>query len=118
MTIDPESKLNGAQAQRALAGGLRKAAILLVSLDPEVAAEAFRNLSESDMEKVSQEISALGMVAKEELVEVLGEFKDLAMVQRLVREGGYANAIGLINKSLPPEKAGRLVRILEAQQQA
>lgn len=98
--------------------GLRKAAILLVTLDSEIATKIFGSLSEDDMELVSQEIAALGLVRKPEILEVLEEFKDLVLVQRLLKEGGFDHAITLINSSLPQQKAQRLVRLLEAQRQA
>lgn len=98
--------------------GLRKAAILLVTLDPEIATKIFGSLCEEDMELVSQEIAALGLVRKPEILGVLEEFKDLVLVQRLLKEGGFDHAITLINSSLPQQKAQRLVRLLEAQRQA
>ena len=98
--------------------GLRKAAILLISLDTETGGKIFQGLPEEDMERLSQEIAGLGMVEKDEILSVLEEFKDLAMVQQMLREGGYDSAIELIRNSLPEEKADRLVRLLEAQRQS
>jgi len=98
--------------------GLRKCAILLVGLPSKVATEVFGSLSEDDMELVSQEIARLGVVRKAEMLEVLEEFKDLALMQRLMKEGGYDHAISLIQESLPDAKAAKLVRILEAQRQS
>ena len=88
--------------------GLRKAAILLVTLDSDVGAEVFKNLSDDEMELVSQEIAALGMVKRDEMLGVLQEFKDMVMMQKLLKEGGYDHAIGLITRSLPRNKALKL----------
>ncbi len=98
--------------------GMRRAAILLVALDPETGGKVFQALPEDEMERVSQEIAALGVVEKEEMFSVLEEFKDSAMLQQMLREGGYDSAIELIKNSLPAEKASRLVRLLEAQRQS
>lgn len=98
--------------------GLRKAAILLVTLDSDAGAEVFKNLNDDEMELVSQEIAGLGLVKREEMLGVLQEFKDMVMMQKLLKEGGYEHAIGLITKSLPHNKASKLVRLLEAQRQA
>lgn len=98
--------------------GVRKAAILMVALDPEVAGPVFGQLTEEDMELVSQEIASLGLVDKLEMTGVLEEFKDLVMVQDLIKEGGYEHAINLIQSSLPKNKATKLVRLLEAQRQS
>lgn len=99
-------------------GGLRRAAILMVALDAETGSKVFQSISEADMERLSREIASLGIVEKDEMLSVLEEFKDSAMLNRMLREGGYENAIQLIRKSLPEEKAARLVRLLEAQRQS
>ncbi|MFN0059561.1 MAG: flagellar motor switch protein FliG [Planctomycetota bacterium] len=98
--------------------GLRKAAILLVALEGEISTTVFKSLPEEDMEVISQEIARLGMVGRQEMLDVLAEFKDVAMVQKLLREGGYEHAIGLITQSLPKTKAQKIVRMLDAQRQA
>ncbi len=98
--------------------GMRKSAILLVALEAGIASEIFSNLAEEDMELVSQEIAQLGIVKKQELLGVLEEFKDLVLVQRLLREGGYDHAIQLISESVPKNKATKLIRLLEAQRQS
>lgn len=98
--------------------GLRRAAILMVALDPETGGKVFQSLPESDMERLSQEIATLGVVEREEMLEVLEEFKDSAMLSQMLREGGYESAIELIRKSLPEEKASRLIRLLDAQRQS
>lgn len=98
--------------------GLRKAAILLVALDTDVATEIFAQLGETEMEAASHEIARLGVVDKSEMIAVLEEFRDLVMVQSLVKEGGYDRAIMLIQSSVPKSQAGKLVRLLEAQRQA
>ena len=98
--------------------GTRKAAIMLITLDPDTSGKIFQALPEEDMERLSQEIAGLGLVEKDEMLDVLEEFKDIAMVQQMLREGGYDSAIELIRNSLPPEKADRLIRLLEAQRQS
>lgn len=103
---------------RTVGSGLRRAAILLVALDPETGAKVFQSLGEDEVERISQEISRLGAVDREEMVEVLTEFKDVATVQRMLREGGYESAIDLIRTSLPEEKAERFVRLLEGQRRS
>ncbi|MEM7234466.1 MAG: flagellar motor switch protein FliG, partial [Planctomycetota bacterium] len=98
--------------------GLRKCAILLIALAAETSTNVFKNLSEDDMELISQEIARLGLVKKEEMTGTLEEFKDTAMMQRLLKEGGYDSAINLIQQALPQGKAGKMVRLLEAQRQS
>jgi len=95
--------------------GVRHAAILLVALDAETGGRLFRSLPEDDMDRLSREITSLGIVEKDEMLTVLEEFKDSAMLNQMLREGGYDSAIQLIRNSLPAEKASRLIRQLESQ---
>lgn len=102
----------------AIPSGLRKAAILMISIDAEAASKIFGQLTETEMETVSQEIARLGTVSRDELITVMEEFKDLLMVQGLIKQGGYDHAVEIIQKSLPKAQAMKLVRLLEAQRQA
>ncbi len=97
--------------------GLRKAAILLVSLDEDTAAEIFKLLPDEDAELITREIADMGMVDKDQIAAVLSEFKDLVTVCQYVREGGVEYATRLIEKSFPQVKAYRLIRLLETQRQ-
>ena len=52
--------------------GKQKAAILLISLGPDVAASVYKHLSEEEMEKLTLEISSVRKVdssAKEDILE-------------------------------------------------
>ena len=127
--MTPVTEMSSADQQRierlsegALSGtrseGVRKAAILLLTLDGGVASKVFKCLPEDEIELISQEITKIGMVQKEEMVGVLEEFRDLITVQGFVREGGYDSAIQLIRESLPKGQAQKMVRLLEAQRQS
>ncbi len=118
LDLEALNKLQHARKASKMEHGLRKAAILLVALDAETSTEVFKNLSDDEMELISQEIAALGLVPRDEMLEVLDEFKDSVLMQKLLKEGGYDHAVELITRSLPKGKASKLVRLLEAQRQA
>lgn len=118
MDLESLGKIQQAKKTSSMKRGLRKAAILLVALDGDTSASVFKNLAEDEMELLSQEIASLGVVPREEMLEVLEEFKDSILMQKLLKEGGYDHAVGLITRSLPQNKAVKLVRLLEAQRQA
>jgi len=96
---------------------LRKAAILFVTLGEEVAAAILKHIPEEDAELIAKEIADLGMVEKDQIEAVVGEFRDLALVCQYVKEGGIEYASRLIEKSFPQVKAHRLIRIIETQKQ-
>jgi len=97
--------------------GLRKAAILFVALEEDVASTIFKHIPDEDAELITKEIADMGMVEKEQIAQVVEEFRDLATVCQYVKEGGIDYATRLIEKSFPQVKAHRLIRLLETQKQ-
>jgi flagellar motor switch protein FliG len=85
--------------------GVRKAAILLVLLGEETASLIFRNLSESELQHVTLEISELVPVEPDEALAVLNEYHQLAMTQDYIAQGGLEYAERLLVKTLGPEGA-------------
>lgn len=73
-----------------------KAAILMISLGPEVAASVYKHLSEEEMEWLTLQISSMKRVDPEDKLVVLDEFHELAMAQNYITQGG----IGLLNRFL------------------
>jgi len=99
-------------------GGIRKAAVFIISLDEDTASQVLKNLPDKEVELITREISRLGMVKKDEIGEVLGEFNELSKVCRYIREGGTDKALNLIKKTFPANTATRLIRLLENQEQS
>jgi len=89
--------------------GLRKAAILLVLLGEEVASMIYHNLNETDLQKVSQEISELRMIDPEEASAVLNEYHNLTVTQEYIAEGGTEYAERLLVKTLGEEGARNMM---------
>src|SRR3954462_7888363 len=68
--------------------GLRKAAILMVALGDELAKTLFQSLSESDVHRVTEEITRLGEIKAQQLTQVLTEFYGLLETQQYMVRGG------------------------------
>jgi flagellar motor switch protein FliG len=94
-------------------GGVRKAAILLLSLNQELAAKVMAKLAREEIEKVSLEIAKLRDATKEERDIVLEEFYHLNVASRYVAQGGVAYARNLLEKSLPKKECEEIMRVLE-----
>lgn len=102
-------------AKRERKGGLsgrQKAAILLISLGPDVSASIYKHLSEEDIEKLTLEISNVRQVAAEQKEEVLEEFRQLALAQDYIAQGGIAYAKEVLEKALGPDKAMNIINRL------
>lgn len=85
--------------------GKQKAAILLISLGPDVSASIYKHLSEEEIEKLTLEISGVKKVdshAKEEVVE---EFHQIALAQDYITQGGIGYAKTVLQKALGEEQA-------------
>lgn len=95
--------------------GPRKAAIFLVSIDPESAGRVFGELEKDDIERVTLEVAKLESepVTREEQEQVLEEFYHLNLAQQYVEQGGIGYARTLLEKVLPPEEARRIIETIE-----
>lgn len=90
--------------------GLRKAAILVLSLGKDVASQVVGRLERAQLEQITREIAELESVKPEDQEKVLQEFYNLAMACSYAEQGGIGYAQALLEKSLPPELAGEILR--------
>lgn len=98
--------------------GVQKAAILMVTLDEDIASEIIKQLPDEEAEILTREIASIEMVYKEDIERVMEEFRDFSVVCQYVKEGGVDYAIRLIEKSFNQNKAYNLIRLLENQKQS
>ncbi|OAS83338.1 MULTISPECIES: flagellar motor switch protein FliG [Metabacillus] len=92
--------------------GKQKAAILLISLGPEVSASIYKHLSEEEIEKLTLEISGVRKVEANKKEEIIEEFHDIAMAQDYISQGGIAYAKQILEKALGGEKATSIIQRL------
>jgi flagellar motor switch protein FliG len=96
--------------------GIRKAAILMAVLGEEGASAVFRNLSEGDIERITQELSSLGNVPVQIAQQILEEYYQLAVTQEYMAEGGPEYASKLLVKTLGEEAARQILeKVSQAQ---
>lgn len=93
--------------------GRRKAAILLVALGPEIAAEIYRSLNDAEIEQITVEIAALGNLNSDTINIVLEEFYHTAMAQQYLGTGGIQKARDILEKALGPRKALEIIARLQ-----
>lgn len=92
--------------------GKQKAAILLISLGPDVSASVYKHLSEDEIEKLTLEISNVRQVGTQEKEEVIEEFHQIALAQDYIAQGGIAYAKEVLEKALGSEKAINIINRL------
>jgi flagellar motor switch protein FliG len=97
--------------------GISKAAILLVGLGAEHAAEVFKFLKEDEIEQLSLEMAQLGNVPSSKTEAVFHELMETAMAAGFYSEGGVEFAREVLEASVGSERAaeiiGRLAAIIE-----
>jgi flagellar motor switch protein FliG len=97
--------------------GVRKAAVLLLSLNQDEAAEILRRLPPEAVEEVSREIASMGDVPMNLRGVVFGEFYNLALANSYVSEGGLEYAKALLRKALPEADADKAIKQVTQQVQ-
>lgn len=100
-------------AEITLQQGIRKAAILMVSLEQDMAAKVLSQLDKETIELVGLEIAKLENVSKEERDRIIEEFYHLSMAQQYVEQGGVSYARSLLEKVLPIEETQRILEMIE-----
>ena len=89
--------------------GIQDAAIFLMSLGEEEAAEVFKHFSPKEVQKLGETISAMRSVPRERVQEVMGKFTEEAASQSLLVSdtNGYVRSV--LRRALGDDKASLLI---------
>ncbi|MEK4565315.1 flagellar motor switch protein FliG [Alkalihalobacillus sp. FSL R5-0424] len=92
--------------------GRQKAAVLLISLGPDVSAQIYKHLTEEEIEQLSLEISNIRKVESSVKDEVLEQFHHIVMAQDYISQGGIGYAKSILEKALGEENAMQIINRL------
>ncbi|WP_243556044.1 flagellar motor switch protein FliG [Priestia megaterium] len=92
--------------------GKQKAAILLISLGPDVSASIYKHLSEDEIEQLTLEISSVRKIEPSLKEAVLHEFEQIMLAQNYLEKGGVSYAKQVLEKALGPEQAMMIINRL------
>jgi len=90
--------------------GIRKAAVVLLSLGKDIASDIIPMLNRDQIEEVTKVLAEIDSVRPSEQDQILDEFYGLAMASRFIEHGGLGYAQALLEKSLAPEQAADIIR--------
>jgi len=94
--------------------GLNDAAILLMSLGEEEAAEVFKHLSPKEVQKLGETIARMRVVSRDRVDEVVGKFINAAASQSLLVNDTSDYVRAVLKRALGDDKASLLIdRILQ-----
>jgi len=94
--------------------GRQKAAILLITLGPEVSAQIFKHLRDDEIEQLTLEIANVRKVDSNDRDIILQEFHQICMAQEYISQGGIAYAKEILDKALGEDKAKEVLTRLTA----
>jgi flagellar motor switch protein FliG len=97
--------------------GVRKAAVLLVSLTQDQASEILKRLPVESAEELGREIASLREITPIQRREVFNEFYGMALANTYVAEGGLEYAKVLLRKALSESEATRIIKQVTQQVQ-
>lgn len=92
--------------------GKQKAALLLISLGPEVSAAVYKHLSEDEIERLTLEISGVKKVESSIKEEIIEEFHNIALAQDYISQGGIGYAKTVLEKALGKDHAQAIINRL------
>jgi flagellar motor switch protein FliG len=93
--------------------GRKKAAILMVTLGADIAADIYRCLTDEEIEQITLEVANLGNVPQEMVNQVIEEFYHSAMAQQYISAGGINTARDILEKALGPGRAMEIIERLQ-----
>ncbi|NLX60418.1 MAG: flagellar motor switch protein FliG [Phycisphaerae bacterium] len=99
-------------------GNARKAAILLVSIEEDLAALIMSKMDKEQIEVVTREIAKLRNISQKERDTVVEEFYHVALARGVMDSGGPNAARSILEKSFSKEEAGAIMQSIEKSMQA
>ncbi len=95
--------------------GLRKAAILMITLGEQASSEILKQLDEDEVQAIGREVARISSIPVEHAESVLEEFYQMAMAHDYVLKGGIEYARKLLMNAFGPEQAKKILdRVMKA----
>jgi len=102
-------------AQNEPLAGVRKAAILLVSLGEQASAEILKQFDEEEVQAIGREVARMGSIPAEQAESVLEEFYQMTLAHDYMLKGGLEYARKLLINAFGPEHAKKILdRVVKA----
>lgn len=92
--------------------GLKKAAILMITLGSEASSQIMKMLPDNVIQKISYEIANIDYVKPEERDTIVNEFIEMQQAREYIIDGGIDYAKNLLNKALGPQRAKEVIDML------
>ncbi len=97
--------------------GVQRAAVLIVSLEKDVASSLLKFMEEEALGELAREVASLGPVSSKLRGDIVQEFYGLAMASQYMNEGGLEYARSLLLQSLDGKTANKIISQIQTQVQ-
>lgn len=94
-STETEAKVNSAT----------KVAAIMIALGVESASEVYKYLRDDEIEAITSEIARIDLLSADELSQIMEDFYDLCITQKVVTEGGESYARDVLNKAFGSQRA-------------
>ena len=94
-----EPKLNGAQ----------KAAAVIIALGTDTASKIYKFLREDELEQITYEIARTSQIPSEEMGDILDDFYNLCLTEKVISDGGVEYARDVLEKAYGAQEATSLL---------
>ena len=102
-------KLKIRDKKSATISGVQKAALLMIALDVDIAAEVFKHLDPVDVENISAAISQVKNTPSNTISTVMEEYHNMVTAREYLLEGGMDYAQAILEKSFGLSKAVEII---------
>lgn len=97
---------------------IRKVAAFIVAVGQETAANIYKHLSDEEVEKISIEISHIESLSQDSIKDIMEEFYELFIAQKIVAEGGKEYSLNVLMNAFGKEKAKMLMERIQSADRA
>ncbi|MBP2640110.1 MAG: fliG [Firmicutes bacterium] len=92
--------------------GKQKAAVLMITLGPDVSAAILKHLREDEIDKLTLEIANQRKISQDQKDKILAEFHQMCMAKEYISSGGLDYAREILEKALGADKAFYIINKL------
>lgn len=97
---------------------MQRSAIIVTAIGSENAADVYKHLSDDEVERLTLEVSSLPFVDSPTVEEILNEFYELCLTQKVMTDGGVEYARDVLEKAFGAETAERLMAKISKKMQS
>ncbi len=90
-----------------------KAAAFIVAVGEETAAEVYKYLNDEEIEELSMEVAGIDNLTQEQIKEIMDEFYDLFITQKVIAEGGQEYSMSVLVSAFGKEKAKMIMERIQ-----